>query len=188
MRKLKLQMQISVDGFASTGPNDEQKWVTWALEEIYSSVLELSDSTDTILIGRKLAMDYIPYWQETLKNPDDPMYEFAVRIVAAKKVVFTKTLSGSIWDNTELAKGDLVEEIVRLKNMPGKDIIVYGGVSFVADLLREQLIDEIHFFVNPVAIGQGESPFSSLEGFQQLQLQRCIPFPSGIVLMSYELR
>lgn len=179
---------MSVDGFVSTGPNDEQQWVTWALEDIYPYVTELADSTDTILIGRKLAVDYIPYWQDTLTKPDDPMYGFAQRIVAAKKVVFTKTLAQSEWDNTELAKGDLVEEIRRLKDQPGKDIIVYGGTSFVAALIKEGLIDELHFFVNPVAIGKGESIFSSLAGFQQFKLQRCIPFPSGIVLMSYEPR
>lgn len=116
------------------------------------------------------------------------MYAFAQRIVAAKKVVFTKTLARSEWDNTELANGDLVEEIRRLKDQPGKDIIVYGGTSFVAALIKVGLIDELHFFVNPVAIGKGESIFSSLEGFQQFKLQRCIPFPSGVVLMSYEPR
>ncbi|MEI9810697.1 MAG: hypothetical protein WDO16_24065 [Bacteroidota bacterium] len=52
MRKLKLQMQMPVDGFVSTGPNDEQKWVTWALEDIYQYVLDLLNSIDTIIIGR----------------------------------------------------------------------------------------------------------------------------------------
>jgi len=115
MRKLKLQMQSSLDGFVSTGPNDEQKWVTWALDEIYQDVLGLLDSIDTIIIGRKLAVDYIPYWQGVLKNPNDPTYEFAKRIVGAKKVVFTRTLAKSEWSNTELAKGNLVEEIKKLK-------------------------------------------------------------------------
>ncbi len=94
-RKLKLQMQISVDGFVSTGPNDEQKWVTWAWEEIKEDVLSLLDSCDTHIIGRKLADDYIPYWQETFKNSNDPMYEVAKRIVAINKLVFTKTLEKS---------------------------------------------------------------------------------------------
>ena len=188
MRKLKLQMQVSLDGFASAGPNDEQKWVTWALKEIYSYVTGIYESTDTILIGRKLAMDYIPYWQDTFTKPDDPMHEFAVKIVTSKKIVFTKTLKKSEWDNTEIATGDLVEEIKKLKSQPGKDMVVYGGVSFVAALIKEQLIDEIHLFLNPVAIGQGESPFSALDGFQQLKLQRCVPFPSGIVLLTYTLQ
>src|SRR5687768_15827003 len=102
MRKLKLQMQISLDGFVSTGPNDEQKWVTWALEDIKSYVTELLDSIDTILIGRKLAIDYIPYWQDVFTQPAHPMIEFAKRIVAAKKIVFTHTLEKSEWENTAL--------------------------------------------------------------------------------------
>ncbi len=185
MRKLKLQMQVSLDGFASTGPNDEQKWVTWALEDIYDYVLELFDSVDTIIIGRKLAVDYIPYWEEVATNPADPMHAFAERIVAAKKVIFTKTLEQSDWDNTKLAKGDLVEEINALKSQEGKDIIVYGGTSFVSELIREGLIDEFHFFVNPVAIGHGESVFSKLDTFRNFKLTQCIAKPSGIVLLQY---
>lgn len=188
MRKLKLQMQVSIDGFASTGPDDEQKWVTWALEDIYSYVLELFDSCDTILIGRKLAIDYIPYWEDTFTKPDDPMFVFAERIVAAQKIVFTKTLSVSEWGNTILEKGDLVDAVKELKKQDGKDMIVYGGTSFVASLIKEGLIDELHFFVNPVAIGKGVGIFNELEGFQQLKLERCIPLKSGIVLMSYTLR
>lgn len=60
---------MSVDGFVSTGPNDEQHWVTWAWDEIRLYVLGLLDSTDTILIGRKLAVDYIPYWQDVNTKP-----------------------------------------------------------------------------------------------------------------------
>ena len=69
MRKLKLQMQISVDGFNSTGSNDEQKWVTWAWDEIQQDVLDLAISCDTELGGRKLAVDYIPFWVDTFTQP-----------------------------------------------------------------------------------------------------------------------
>src|SRR5688500_4772348 len=136
MRKLKLQVQMSVDGFVSTGPNDEQRWVTWAWDEIRPHVMELLNSSDTILIGRKLAVDYIPYWQDVYTKPNDPMHEVAKGIVSAKKVVFTKTFNGTEdmvaeWRNTELAKGKLEDEIKRLKSQSGKDIIVYGGSSFV---------------------------------------------------------
>jgi hypothetical protein len=61
MRRLKLQMQISLDGSPQYGQNDEQHWVTWAWKEIKDYVLDLLDSSDTILIGRKLAEDYLPY-------------------------------------------------------------------------------------------------------------------------------
>ncbi len=186
MRKLKLQMQISIDGFVSTGPNDEQKWVTWAWDEIRPYVLELLDTADTILIGRKLAADYIPYWEDINSKPDDPMHEAAQRIVRAKKVVFTKTLDKSEWDNTELAKGNVTDEIKKLKQQGGKDIIVYGGSSFVSAIIKEGLIDEFHLFVNPVALGHGGSIFNQLENFQRLKLKKSIVHNSGIVLLNYE--
>ena len=188
MRKLHLQVQISIDGFVSTGPNDEQQWVTWAWAEIRPYVLGLLDATDTILIGRKLAVDYIPYWQDVNTKPDDPMYEAAQRIVRAKKVVFTKTLDKSEWDNTELAKGDLADVIKKLKNQSGKDMIVYGGSSFVSAIIKEGLIDEFHLFVNPVALGHGEPIFDQLENIQQLKLKKSIVYDCGIVLMNYELK
>jgi hypothetical protein len=127
MRRLKLQMQMSLDGFVSTGPDDEQKWVTWAWNEIRQHVLGLLDSSDTILIGRKLADGYIPYWQDVNTKPADPMYEIAKRIVAAKKIVFSKSIKkpaspagGSQWDNTEISNGDFIQKINELKNQDGK--------------------------------------------------------------------
>jgi dihydrofolate reductase len=185
LRKLKLQMQMSLDGMISTGPNDEQKWVTWALQEIYQDVLGLLDSSDTILIGRKLAVDYIPYWQETLTRPDDPMFGFAQRIVAATKVVFSKTLDESRWDNTVVARGELADEVNSLKQRSGKDLIVYGGSSFVSALIKEDLIDEYYFFLNPTALGKGESVFRLLDPFRRLKLIKSIAYDCGIVLLSY---
>lgn len=188
MRKLHLQMQVSLDGFVSTGPNDEQKWVTWAWAEIKQYVLNLASSADTEIIGRKLAVDYIPYWLDTFAKPEDPMYEVAKIKAAQKKVVFTKTLETSEWQNTELAKGNLAEEVNKLKGRNGKGIVVYGGSSFVSALLKERLIDEFHFFVNPIALGRGVPVFSELEVWQALRLKKAITYDSGIVLLNYELK
>ena len=116
MRKLKLQMQISLDGFNSTGPNDEQKWVSWAWDEIKQDVHDLANSCDTELIGRKLAVDYIPFWTDTLTQPESMMYETAKIKAGQKKIVFTKTLDKSVWENTELAKGNLADEVNKLKS------------------------------------------------------------------------
>lgn len=186
MRKLKLQMQISLDGFNSTGPNDEQKWVTWAWDEIKQDVLDLANSCDTELIGRKLAVDYIPFWTDTLTQPESMMYEAAKIKAEQKKIVFTKTLDKSVWKNTELAKGNLGDEVNRLKNQSGKDIIVYGGSSFVSDLVKEKLIDEFYLFVNPVALGQGVALFDKSGEWQQLKLVESKTFVCGIILLHYE--
>ena len=178
-------MQISLDGFNSTGPNDEQKWITWAWDEIKNNVLDLADSADTEIIGRKLAMDYIPYWLDTYTKPDNPMYELAKIKANQKKIIFTKTLEKSEWNNTELAKGNLVEEVNKLKNQSGKDIIVYGGSSFVSDLVKENLIDEFYLFVNPVALGQGVAIFDKLDKREQLKLVKSKTFDCGIILLHY---
>lgn len=185
MRKLILQMQTSLDGFVSTGPNDDQTWVTWDLDAIKPYVTDLLDATDTIILGRKLAVDYIPFWLETATKPEDPMYEFATRIVSARKIVFTKTLDQSVWSNTELAKGDLSEEIKKLKNQPGKDIVVYGGSSFVSALIKENLVDEFQFYINPVVLGKGDRIFDQIENFRQLKLYESVTFKSGIVRLVF---
>jgi dihydrofolate reductase len=186
MRKLKLQMQLSLDGFVSTGPNDDQSWVTWAWDEIKEYVLDLIDTTDTIIIGRKLAVDYIPYWQNVVKKPGDQMYALAQRIVRARKVIFSKSLEKAEWDNTEITNGNFTEEINKLKNENGRDIIVYGGSSFVSSLIKDKLIDEFHLFVNPVALGNGVPIFDKLEYYKKLKLKRSIQYECGIVLLDYE--
>jgi dihydrofolate reductase len=186
VRKLKLQMQISLDGFNSTGPNDEQKWVTWAWDEIKLYVHDLARTCDTELIGRKLAVDYIPFWEQTYLQKDSPMFETAKIKAGQKKIVFTKTLEKSVWENTELAKGNLKEEVTRLKNQSGKDLIVYGGSSFVASLIKEGLIDEFHLFINPIALGKGVPTFHGLGNWQELKLKNSITYNSGIVILHYE--
>ncbi len=185
MRKLILQMQVSLDGFNSTGPNDEQKWVTWAWDEIKHDVLELAQRCDTEIIGRKLAVDYIPFWAKTSTDSESMMFELAKIKAQQKKIVFTKTLEKSDWENTELAKGNLSEEINKLKNQSGKDLLVYGGSSFVSNLVKENLIDEFYLFLNPVALGRGIPIFDSLKEWQQLQLIKSKTFESGILLLHY---
>lgn len=114
------------------------------------------------------------------------MYETAKIKEGQKKIVFTKTLDKSVWENTELAKGNLVDEVNELKNQNGKDIIVYGGSDFVSNLVKENLIDEFYLFVNPVALGQGVAIFDKLDQWQQLKLVKSKAFDCGIILLHYE--
>ena len=116
------------------------------------------------------------------------MYEVAKRIVSADKIVFTKTLDKFIWDKTKLAIGNLIDEVKALKNQDGKDIIVYGGSSFVSELIKAELIDEFHFFVNPVVIGKGVPIFDKLDNYRQLKFKKSIAYDCGIVMLNYELK
>jgi dihydrofolate reductase len=117
------------------------------------------------------------------------MFEVAKRIVNARKIVFTKTMDKSAWDKTELAKGNLVDEVNNLKKQTGNDIIVYGGTSFVSELIKAGLIDEYHFFLNPVVLGKSGVPvFDKLDSFRQFKLKKSITYDCGIVLLNYELK
>tara|TARA_R110002049_G_scaffold150195_1_gene313339 strand:- start:500 stop:1066 length:567 start_codon:yes stop_codon:yes gene_type:complete len=186
MRKLKLQVQMTIDGFIS-GQNGEMDWMKFPwTEDILNYVREITEPVDTIVLGRKLAEGFIPHWANVAKDPSNPEYEGGVKYATTQKIVFTKTLDKSIWENTEISKGDLVEEITNLKNMPGKDIIAYGGGEFVSSLIKNKLIDELHLFVNPAAIGNGMPIFKELSEMQKFNFDDVQKFDCGIVVMVYK--
>jgi len=173
---------MSLDGYVAR-PNGELDWMTWDQDdELKAFINSLIDSSDTILLGRKMASGFVSHWEKAVKsNPDTP---FAKNMVDIPKVVFTKTLDRSTWNNTTLAKGNLAEEIASLKNKNGKDIIVYGGAGFVSSLIQERLIDEYHLFVNPTAIGNGMTIFKSLDRTQKFSVIQSKAYPCGITVLS----
>ena len=188
MRKLKLQVQISIDGYIA-GPNGELDWLQWNWDQVLKDYIkEITDPVDCIVLGRKLAEGFIPYWADVADNPAHPEYEAGLKFTETRKVVFTKTLNKLIGNNTVLAKEDLVSEINNLKNQEGQDIIAYGGSNFVSALIKARLIDEFHFLVNPTAIGKGMPIFNELEKKEDFTLQNAIGFQCGIVVLNYILK
>ena len=187
MRKLKLQVQMTVDGFIS-GQNGEMDWMTFPwTDDITQYVKEITEPVDTIILGRKLAEGFIPHWNNVAKNPSDPDFQSGIKFSTTEKFVFTKTMEKSIWDNTEIITGELVEEINNLKNQNGKDIIVYGGGTFVTSLINAGLIDEFHLFINSTAIGNGMTIFKGLDQNLNLKLKTAKQFDCGISLTCYEI-
>src|SRR5581483_9200597 len=182
MRKVKLQVQISLDGYVA-GPKGELDWMVWNWDDkLAAYVNELHTTVGTILLGRKMTDGFVSHWENVATKPDDPAFAFAKKMVDTPKVVFTRTLAESPWKNTVLAKGGLPDEIAKLKKQEGEtDIIVYGGATFVSSLVKEGLIDEYHLFVNPVAIGKGLSIFTELTERRKLVLKKALPFDCGIV-------
>jgi len=184
MRKLKLQVQLSLDGFVA-GPDGEMDWMTWNWDdELKKYVNDLTDSVGSILLGRKMADGFISYWKSVTADPGNPQYDFAKKMCDYHKVVFSKTLKKSEWENTRLAGGNITEEINRLKSLPGKDMIAYGGAGFVSSLIKHNLIDEYHLFINPAVIGDGMAIYKAA-GKMNFQLVRSTPFSCGIVVLRY---
>ena len=179
-RKLKLQMQMTIDGFAA-GPEGQLDWMSRNLDDkLIAFIVHLTDTSDTILLGRKMTPGFISYWESV--KPDSPEASFARKMVDYPKVVFSKTLKRVDGKNVRVENGDLVQAVNRLKQLPGKDIVVYGGPTFVGSLVEHGLIDELNIFVNPVAIGRGMGIFKDRK---QLRLSQSTAYASGIVVNTY---
>ncbi len=171
---------MSVDGFVG-GPHGEMDWLTQGWDdELKNTVTKLMEPVDCIVMGRKIAQGFIPHWAA------HPELEGADKINSAHKIVFSKTLTTSEWPNTDLATGDLTEEINQLKAQPGGELIAFGGANFVSGLIAAGLIDELNLFVNPVALGKGVSIFNGLDAMQKFEFKQLTAFPCGVVLLRYE--
>ena len=175
---------MSIDGYVA-GPNGEQDWMTRNPDDQLLKFIDfLIDTSDTILLGRKMTDGFVSHWENVVSNNPDNL--FAKKMVDTPKVVFTKTLDKSTWYNTTLAKGDLADEIANLKKQKGKDIIVYGGAGFVSSLIKEWLIDEYYLIVNPVAIGNGMTIFRSLGRKQKFSPLESRLYPGGKIVLRYK--
>ena len=184
MRKLKLQVQMTIDGFVA-GPNGEQDWV-WTSgpdEAGFRKVIELADSCDTILLGRKMTREFIDHWEEVVENkPDSREQPLAQLMVNHRKIAFSRTQTAIKGRNLEVENGDLATAVEALKKEPGKDIMVYGGAGFACSVISLNLVDEYYFFVCPAAIGEGLSIFKEKK---LLKLESSIAFKHGKVLNKY---
>lgn len=187
MRKLKLQVHITLDGFIA-GPNGELDWMVFKLgndDKLERFVHELTDSSDTILMGRKMSGEFINYWENV--KPDSREYSLAQKMVNIPKVVFSHTLENIKGKNVSLAKGNLNDEIARLKKVDGKDMVVYGGAGFVSSLIAGGHIDEFNLFIDPVIINEGLRIFDGTGKREKLQSLGATSYDCGVNVARYRL-
>jgi dihydrofolate reductase len=127
MRNLKLQMQVTVDGYVA-GPEGQLDWMTFDMDAgLLAFINHLTDTSDTILLGRKMTGGFIKYWEHVVTQEDSPEHEFAQKMVGLPKVVFSKTLQHVDGKNVRVENGDMVDAVKQLKNRPGKDISPEAG-------------------------------------------------------------
>jgi dihydrofolate reductase len=183
VRTFKLQVQTTVDGYMA-GPNGEMDWTTvpWT-DDINAYIDALTESVDCIVLGRRLAEGFIPAWAA---GPEGETQESIDWMNDTPKVVISNTLTESPWENTVVAGGDLAETVHKLKAQPGGDMIAYAGGALVRDLIAKGLLDELHLFVNPTAIGAGMPVFPDIGAHQQLRLVAARPFDCGITALHFE--
>lgn len=184
MRKLKLQMNITTDGFVA-GPKGELDWLSSPIDGPQLKLLnEITESMDTIIMGRGMVDEFTTYWEDVVSNqPESPEYQYAKIFVDTPKIVFSETVTRVKGKNTTVESSGLVQAVNTLKSERGKDIIVYGGANFVSNLLKNRLIDDLYLFVHPIAIGEGLRIFRDRVS---LKLVHSDSFPDGVIANHYQ--
>jgi dihydrofolate reductase len=158
--------------------------VQWdaALRQEFNATLQ---AVDTILLSRLMVDDYVTHWTGMSRlYPANSDFAFAKRVVDADKVVLTSTSFSSRSARTRVIRGPLAQSVAALKQEPGKDIITFGGVRLVSALLAAGQVDELRLYLNPAALGSGESIFHR-GGPRQLKLLGSRAYDCGIVVNSY---
>ena len=181
MRKLFLFNMVTLDGFFE-GPNQDISWHT-VDEEFNDFAIQQLNEIGTLLFGRITYELMASYWPTEMAISDDP--QVAGLMNRLPKVVFSKTLNAADWTNTSLIKEHVVEEVLKLKEQPGKDIAIFGSSNVAVTLAEHGLIDEYRMIVSPVFLGQGTPLLKGIKEKLNLRLISTRTFKNGNVLLIY---
>ena len=179
MRKIIAAINMTLDGFCdhTSGIPDE---------EIHHHYAELLNHGGAVLYGR-ITYQLMQFWQTLIKNPsgEKSMDDFALAIDKIPKIVFSHTLKDTVWDSAVLANQPIGEMVVKLKQQPGRDILV-GSRSLIIQLMKLNLIDEYQLCIHPV-VGAGRLPlFENIHDRTIFKLIKTKTFSGGAVLLYYE--
>ena len=181
MRKVFFAINITADGCCSHTAMVPDDAVLWHFTK------RLRDAS-LLLFGRTTYQIMVPYWPDIAKNPSESEADraFARTFEALDKVVVSTTLNHVEGNNTRIVRANVAEEVLTLKQQPGKDISV-GGLSIASQLSERGLIDEYEFVVHPVIAGRGPRLFETvkLQDSLRLDLIGSETFESGVVALKY---
>ncbi len=180
MRKLIYAINVSLDGCC-----DHTKMR--GTEELMDHYAELLRDADTVIYGRKTYQLMVPYWPDIAKSQTESRAEneFARAFDAVGKVVVSHSLDHAE-GNTKIIRTNLKDEILKLKQQPGKKIVT-GGVALPGQLIELGLVDECHFVVQPSVVGKGRRLLEGMSAPQKLQLKlvESKTLKSGAVALHY---
>ena len=186
MRKLILEEWISLDGYVAD-KNGGLGFFANKVRESYSDTARLNflESIDCILFGRNTYTQFVNIWPQR-STDGEPL---AQKMNSAKKIVFSNTLAEAPWGNwpaAEVASGNAVPVIKRLKALPGKDMMLWGSISLAQTLMSENLIDEYHLHLCPTLTAGGRKLFNGNADATNLRLLATRRFNTDTVLLSYQ--
>ena len=181
MRKVVFAINITTDGYCNHTD-------MIADEELHDYFTRLLRDASLLLFGRTTYQLMVPYWPDVARNQSEAeaSNEFARVFDSLDKVVFSTTLKHVGGNNTRIVHANVAEEVLALKQQPGKDICV-GGLSIASQLSERGLIDEYHFVVHPVVAGKGPRLFETVTLKERLRLDfiGSQTFQSGVVALQY---
>lgn len=179
-------MHTSLDGFVA-GPNGEMNWIK-VDEEMFDFVGTMTDQSDTALYGRVTYEMMQGYWPTAGDEPNASKHdkEHSAWYNKVSKVVLSRTITAEGLENTTVISDQLANNINKVKNREGKNILIFGSPRASQSLLKEGLIDEFWLFVNPIIIGQGMPLFKDVTDTIKLKLVESKTFTSGVIALHYE--
>lgn len=183
MRKLMVFNMMSLDGFIADGKGD-MSWARQHDEEWNSFVAGNASGEGVLMFGRVTYDMMAGYWPSPMATQNSPVV--AKRMNELEKIVFSRNMEKVVWQNTTLVKGELVEEVKKLKQQAGAGMVILGSASIVEQLTAAKLIDEYQIAVNPTVLGSGKSMFASLPEKVSLRLKDSRTFRNGNVFLTYE--
>ena len=190
MRMLRVIEFLSLDGVMQ-GPGSPEEdteggfrhggWQRPYFDEVLgASAAEGMAATDGYLFGRKTYEKMAAYWPTA---PDDDPY--AKHLNSTPKYVASRTLQDVEWENSTLIKGDVVEEVAKLKEQPGKNIAVLGSGDLVQTLIEHDLVDEFFLAVFPIVVGSGKRLFREADEIRRLSLVDSNTTGTGGLILTY---
>jgi dihydrofolate reductase len=190
MRNLVVIDFLSLDGVMQAPGQPEEdteggfKHGGWAIpyhdEGLAESVAESMAATDAYLFGRKTYQNFAAYWPTAPRE-----IPFTDHLNNTAKYVVSKTLTNPEWNNTSMLEGDVVEEVRKLKNQPGKRIAVLGSGQLVQTLMKNDLVDEYFLTVYPILLGGGKKLFRDNDQLRKLELVDSTTTSTGGVVLTY---
>src|SRR5215216_2148539 len=179
MRKVVAWELVSLDGVMES----PEKWsIPIHNDEMAEAQRAGMAAADAMLLGRVTYQEFASYWPYQ-NSADQPFTDYLNNI---PKFVVSTTLKEPLeWQNSTLIKGDVAEEIARLKRQPGKDIGIVGSGVLVRSLLRDGLLDELTLMVHPVVLGSGKRLFEDRSDARALMLASSRTFSTGVVSLAY---
>ncbi|MEO8953884.1 MAG: dihydrofolate reductase family protein [Ktedonobacteraceae bacterium] len=182
MRKIIVFENVTLDGLMA-GPNGEFDWAIRD-DEVTQNSKEGNNSIDMFLFGRVTYDIMASFWPTPAAQSANPV--FANALNTTPKIVFSRTLKKADWNNTRVVKELTKEEILKLKQEPGKNMMIFGSGTLIEQLTNLGLIDEYQLMVNPVILGKGKPLFKDIKDRIHLKLVDTKTFNSGIVLLQYQ--